>query len=331
MRVGAERHVDDAGSHACDILRAEAERRDGAGTVALHEYICIAQERGQRFAPAGLTQIDGCRQFPPSGVDDERLHRWQVRRRDQQHIGAVRGERATAHRPGDDAREVEDVNARERALGRGQGLDRRVADLIDAKERKASDRAALRILVPLAKCAARGDDEADLGGGGLELFRLPAVERALRGGAVVATAEQGEHPVAVMRQIGVQAQPTAVAAAIEPRDRVVILGRRLSIDTQVPFAAEFDGGAAHVDADTLGAASAQAPQFARCQRGGGDSRLCGGAHAKRGRQHRLGAGEFDRFERCLRMPGIAPDVANNLFCAGRGHVLPMQARCSIEC
>src|SRR5206468_1152214 len=83
-----------------------------------------------------------------------------------------------------------------------------------------------------------------------------------------AAAEQGAHPVAVMRQIGVQAQPTAVAAAIEPHDRVVILGRRLSIDPQVPFAAEFDGGAAHVDADTLGAAGAQMPQFARCQRSG---------------------------------------------------------------
>jgi hypothetical protein len=78
----------------------------------------------------------------------------------------------------------------------------------------------------------------------------------------------------------VEAQPTAVAAAIKSCDRVVILGRRLSIDAQVPFAAEFDGGAAHVDADALGATRAQPPQFTRCQRGGGNGGLCSGAHAK---------------------------------------------------
>jgi len=43
----------------------------------------------------------------------------------------------------------------------------------------------------------------------------------------------------MMRQIGVKPRPAAVAAAIKPCDRVVILGRRLSIDVQVPFAAEF--------------------------------------------------------------------------------------------
>jgi hypothetical protein len=151
VAVGAERHVDDPGPHARDIVRAEAERGDGAWTVALHKDVRIAQQRGQNFAAAGLAQIDRRRQFPPPGVDDERLHRRQVRCCDQQHIGAVRSERATAYRPGDDAGQVEDFHPGKRALGRGQRLSRGVADLIDAEEGQASDRAALRVGVPFGE------------------------------------------------------------------------------------------------------------------------------------------------------------------------------------
>src|SRR5262249_10242202 len=126
-------------------------------------------------------------------------------------------------------------------------------------------------------------------------------------------------PIAMMRQIGVKPRPTAVAATIKSRDRVVILGRGLSIDAQVPFAAEFDRGAAHVDADALETARAQPPQLARSESGGGNGRLRGGTHAKRGRQHRLVPREIDGGERRLRMPGSAPDVAQNVFWGGRGH------------
>ena len=122
-----------------------------------------------------------------------------------------------------------------------------------------------------------------------------------------------------MRQIGVKPRPTAVAATIKSRDRVVILGRGLSIDAQVPFAAEFDRGAAHVDADALETARAQPPQLARSESGGGNGRLRGGTHAKRGRQHRLVPREIDGGERRLQMPGSAPDVAQNVFWGGRGH------------
>jgi hypothetical protein len=112
-----------------------------------------------------------------------------MRCRDQQHIGAVRGERATAHRAGNDAREVKDLDPGKRALGGGQGLNRRVADLIDAEEGQASDGAALRMVVPLAEGSACGDDETDLGSGRLELLRLPLVESALHRRALVTAAE----------------------------------------------------------------------------------------------------------------------------------------------
>src|SRR5215472_16053188 len=77
----------------------------------------------------------------------------------------------------------------QRALGRGQGLNRRVADLIDAEEGQASDGAALRMVVPLAKCSASGHDETGLGSGRLQLLRLPLVESALHRRALVTAAE----------------------------------------------------------------------------------------------------------------------------------------------
>ena len=58
----------------------------------------------------------------------------------------------------------------------------------------------------------------------------------------------------MMRQIGVQPREAPVAAAIKPRDVVVIFVRPLAVDAQVTLAAEFDRRVAHVDADTLPAA-----------------------------------------------------------------------------
>ena len=65
-------------------------------------------------------------------------------------------ERAAAHRTGNDARQIEHLDSRERAIGRPHGLYRCIADLIDGEERKARDRAALRMRVPLGERPARG-------------------------------------------------------------------------------------------------------------------------------------------------------------------------------
>jgi len=45
-----------------------------------------------------------------------------MRRRDQQHLGPMRGKRAPAHRAGDDAREIEHLDAGKGTIGHGQGL-----------------------------------------------------------------------------------------------------------------------------------------------------------------------------------------------------------------
>src|SRR5262245_65314 len=78
------------------------------------------------------------------------------------------------------------------------------ADPIDGEERKASDRAALGMLIPLGERPARGHHETGVGGGGLERLAAPLVERALNCDSIVAAAEQGKHPVAMMGQIGME-------------------------------------------------------------------------------------------------------------------------------
>src|SRR5262249_4321563 len=49
LTIGAERNVDDPGPHAGDVVRAEAERRDGPWPIALHKYVHIPQHGGQRL------------------------------------------------------------------------------------------------------------------------------------------------------------------------------------------------------------------------------------------------------------------------------------------
>src|SRR5262245_62450922 len=137
----------------------------------------------------------------------------------------MNGERATTHRTGNDAGQVQHLDARKGALGRTQRLRRCIANLIDGEERKAGDRTALWMLVPLGERSAGSHNEAGVGGGSLERLTAPFIECALDRRSLMAAAEQGEHPVAMMGQVGMQPHPTTVTAAIKSRDRVMIFGR----------------------------------------------------------------------------------------------------------
>src|SRR5262249_61684536 len=75
VAIGAKRDVNDTGPDARDLLGSEAERSDGARSVALHKHVGVPQQRGERLAPASLTQVDIGRQLSPPGIDDERLER----------------------------------------------------------------------------------------------------------------------------------------------------------------------------------------------------------------------------------------------------------------
>ena len=224
----------------------------------------------------------------------------------EQHIGAMRRERAPANRPGDDAREIEHFYAGQRPLRRREFLCRRFADLLDGEQRQLRHRLALRMPIPFGERTACGDDEAGFGGRALERLGRHAVERALHRFFVVRHAKELEEPTAMMRQIGVQPRPAPVAAAIKPGEVVVIFVGPFAVDAQITLAAEFDRRMAHIDADVLAASGAQPPQLRRGQRRGADRRLRRRSHRKRRRQHRLGAGELNLAERRVVVTGAAP-------------------------
>src|SRR5256885_370667 len=107
------------------------------------------------------------------------------------------------------------------------------------------------MMVPLVEGSLRRSHESRSARSLLELLRAPVEQRLLHGSLVVAACEQRQNPVAVMREIGVQTNPPAVAAAVYPCDLVPKLRRRLSVNTEIALATELDGRVAHVDRNIL--------------------------------------------------------------------------------
>lgn len=198
-----------------------------------------------------------------------------MRPRDEQHIGPMRGERPPADGPGNHAREIEHTHARERsALGMcGQWLRWRIADALDCHQRLAGDGDALRVRVPLFKRTRRGDDHARLRRRVFKRFGLPLAQCSGHGVAVIRAAEQLEHAVTVMWEVGMQAHAAPVAAAVEPGDLVPWLGRQLAVDAEVALGAELQRGVVHVDRHRLLAPGAQRIDVRGGQGGGRDGAL----------------------------------------------------------
>ena len=90
-----------------------------------------------------------------------------------QHVGAVRGKRATADRAGQHARQLKDAHASERARARSEGFCRRVADLFQRDQRQRGHRPAVRMHIPLRQRARHRDNETGLRRRVLERFCVP--------------------------------------------------------------------------------------------------------------------------------------------------------------
>ena len=184
--------------------------------------------------------------------------------------------------------------------------------------------------VPFRERAAGGDDKAGFCGGIFESLALPWIERALHRVAIVLAAEQRQQAATMMRQVGVQPHPTAVAAAIKSGEIVVIFGRHLAVDTQIALAAKFDGRGPHVDGNPLPPAGAQPPKFAGCQSRRGDGRLRGGADRERGRQHRLCASKLDAAQCHLVLLSQTPQTGEDVCGIATRHSIPMGETYAIE-
>ncbi len=215
---------------------------------------------------------------------------------DQQHLRAVRRQRAGRHRPGDDARQVQHPHAAQRPRRRRQRLGRRVADALDPHRRV---RHGLTL------------------GGGLPtpprvrnaLTHSPAAAAAPRTPApanrqgsshrraVVAAAEQAQHAVAVVREVGVQSHPAIrrpdTARRSRPTGRPVARHRTRNSR----LGAELRRGVPHVDGDVLHGAAPRRPQHGGGQPGGSKADLRRGADGEAGRQHGVAPGQMGPRER----------------------------------
>ncbi len=143
-----------------------------------------------------------------------------MRAGDLQDVSAMLGERAAAGRSGEDAREVEGADARERPIAGRQRLGGGIADAHDLHQRQRRDRNALRMCRPFAlrprhaAGALRGDDRL------LEIGGVPSGHRARHRLAVLRHAENVQRGRAMIGKIAMKIRPAPVAGRIEAHDRV---------------------------------------------------------------------------------------------------------------
>ena len=249
--------------------------RDRARPVALHEHVRAARAgaRASRVRPRSSRSTNAERLPRPVSITSHSIER-KRRRRDAQHVGAVRGERAAADRPRDHARQVEHAHARERPRAgaeRARLARRRSARSRTSAAPRARAPAGARSTLVVSQHrhdAARGVRLA------LELLGVPSGERVLHG-----LARRPRSRAARSRARGGARSSCAGAPC---RRRASGTARRsdpratagdLTVDAQVALAAELDRGRARVDRHGLRAPGAQPPELRGREPRGGDRRL----------------------------------------------------------
>ena len=81
--------------------------------IALRENIRLRQQVAQRAPPLLALEIDKARQLAAAGIDGEPGDRRQIGAGNQQHVGAMRGQRAARDRTGDHPRQIQHAQARQ--------------------------------------------------------------------------------------------------------------------------------------------------------------------------------------------------------------------------
>ena len=194
----------------CDRLRA----------ITLREDIGLRQQFAQLRPSLFAGELDESRELAAAGVDGEPGDRRQIGAIDQQHVGAMRRERAAGDGTCDHAREIEHADAGERALARGPGFGRRLADLLDREHRKLSERFGMRRRRPFFRRAHEGNHGAAGIGRGLERLAVPPRQRRLDLLALRLASQHLADGGAVMGEVGVQPHVARIARAVDAGGRV---------------------------------------------------------------------------------------------------------------
>lgn len=313
--VCGKARADDARPDAGDVRLREAAPAKRARSIGLQKHVSLADQLFEVLGCRRFAQIEERRQLAAAGVDDERRHLRQVRRVDQQHIGAVAGECPSGDRPGDDAREIEYSDAGERRARRLEWFGWRLAEAFDRHQRLGCQRLCFAAPVPFGKRPEPGNRETGFGCRAVEFFGPPVSEGARYRRALACRAEQLENPVAMMRKVGVQPHP-AIGGGIEARDRIPERGRGCSVDPQVALGSAFEGGIAERNGDGRRRPAAQPEKFACGQSSRADARRRRSADGKARGQYGIGAAEADGRKRLRRKAGASPDLGER--CVG-GH------------
>ena len=237
MAVGGKRHTDDAGVEGRECLWREAMPGNGARAIALQKNIGTGGKIAKLRLVIGVTQIKRGGSFTAPGIHHQFIKARQMRGADMQNIGAMRGQCAPCHRPGNDACEVKHAEAAEGTLGGWrQGHARRIANFLDQHRRQAGSGLALGRGIPFIQAARHCHHKARFRCRRFEIRRAPGAEcRSDRSAIMRDIAKQAQHAVAMMREIRVQPHPSPIATLIEPRNRIPARAGRLARDAEPMF------------------------------------------------------------------------------------------------
>ena len=150
---------DDARRDRADAVVGEAEVRERPRAEVLDQHIAALDHSLEHALPLGVLEVEG--DAPLVAIDREviRRHALDLRRHprpglvtgprelDLDDVGAVVGEHQRAIRTGERAREIEDVDARQRALGRGH-------------RRPSAKRTTPEVIVPMTRASSSSDSDA---------------------------------------------------------------------------------------------------------------------------------------------------------------------------
>jgi hypothetical protein len=197
-----------------------------------------------------------------------------------------------------------------------EGLWRRIPYPLDDKRWSVRDSHSLRVCIPFRETAGHGRNKPCVSASILDAYSRPGLQGFGDCVSVMRdTTKKAKHAVSVMRKVGVQAHPAAVAALEKTEYRVNWLGTRTPVETEIPFAAKEDGGIAHVDGDLLLLAGSKAINFGRHESARRDRCLCCRSYAKGRWKSRFGAGQQDRAAGLRREPGKRPELCQCVLSA----------------
>ena len=218
-----------AGLLARRRARFEAEPLERAGTKAVHDHVCLLEQLVETRGALGGVERERRASLASRRLGDEGGDFLEAGRIDPQHVRAVRREEARAHRTGDDARDVEHADPRERKRG-GRERPRRTARdecavVIEGDLGLPRHRGAVGMLPPLVARVHRRGAPAGLDNRRLELRCVPARYRGLDGAPVRGRPEDLQRRLAMRSIVRVKADPS-VGGAVVAGDRIPRAGGR---------------------------------------------------------------------------------------------------------